>query len=148
MTPCLLFHLFSTLKYLRPFPNGDMWNPQRFTCSWSWMISRKAHRPWAPSLAGFPQWLGVSKSRCFLRVQFPQKVFGGWECWLVFGPKVACDFWLPRNFGDAFLQKIQFLDIFLISGVIVSGFSARPLRASRKSYTWKSWALVLFEVRG
>lgn len=106
----------------RPFPNGDMWNPQRFTCSWSWMISRKAHPPWAPSLAGFPQWLGVSKSRCFLRVQFAQKVFGGWECWLVFGPKVAWDF---------LVQKFW-----------------RPLRASRKSYTWKSWALVLFEVRG
>ena len=92
------FNLFSTLKYLRPFPNGDMWNPQRFTCSWSWMISRKAHRPWAPSLAGFPQWLGVSKSRCFLRVQFPQKVFGGWECWLVFGPKVAWDFLVAQKF--------------------------------------------------
>ena len=107
------FNLFSTLKYLRPFPNGDMWNPQRFTCSWSWMISRKAHRPWAPSLAGFPQWLGVSKSRCFLRVQFPQKVFGGWECWLVFGPKVAWDFFgCPEILETPFCRRSNFWTFF------------------------------------
>lgn len=109
---CLVyfFNLFSTLKYLRPFPNGDMWNPQRFTCSWSWMISRKAHPPWAPSLAGFPQWLGVSKSRCFLRVQFPQKVF--WRMRMLAGiwSKGRLGFFGCPD-GDAFLQKIQFLDL-------------------------------------
>ena len=91
-------------------------NRQRFTCSWSWMIRRKAHQPWAPSLAGFPQWLGVSNPDV-LRASF-------WgflaDEMLVFGKGGV--FGCPEVFGDTFCRRANFWRFF-ISGVIVSGFS-------------------------
>lgn len=143
------FTLFSENSFPnRPFPNGDMWNPQRFTCSWSWMISRKAHPPWAPSLAGFPQWLGVSNPDVFWESSFPRRFLADENAGWYLVQRSPGIFLVAQKFWrHLFAEEPIFGHFSHFGRHCFEDFCARPLRASRKSYTWESWALVLFEVR-